>query len=70
LVFWNIRKTAKGLVVRNLDSNLFAFQSSSLADKEYVLNEGPWSFDGYILLLKQMKGMEVLSSITFSMARF
>ncbi|KAJ8448891.1 hypothetical protein Cgig2_030747 [Carnegiea gigantea] len=69
-VFCNIWKPVKGLVMRDLETNLFAFQFFSMADKDYVLNEGPWAFDGHILLLKQMTSMEIPSDVEFKTAHF
>jgi len=69
-VLRNVWKPSKGLVIRDLDSNLFAFQFFSKADRDFALNEGPWAFDGCILLLKQMTDTEVLSEVSFSTARF
>ncbi|KAJ8437316.1 hypothetical protein Cgig2_015047 [Carnegiea gigantea] len=66
----NVWKPSKGLVIRDLDSNLFVFQFFNHADKEYVLNEGPWAFDGHILLLKQMSGLEIPSEVVFTTACF
>jgi len=48
----NIWKPDKGVVIKDLDSNWFSFQFFSAADRDFVLNEGPSSFDGSILLLK------------------
>jgi len=48
----NIWKPAKGVIIRDLDKNLFSFQFFSNVDKEYVSNEATWAFDGYLLLLK------------------
>ncbi|KAJ8432653.1 hypothetical protein Cgig2_011819 [Carnegiea gigantea] len=45
-------KPAKGIVIRDLDVNLFVFQFFNQADKAYALNEGPWGLDGHLLLLK------------------
>ncbi|KAJ8431934.1 hypothetical protein Cgig2_017420 [Carnegiea gigantea] len=50
----NIWRPSQGLVVTDLDQNLFAFQFFSIGDKEYVLEEGPWAFDGHIRLLKEL----------------
>ncbi|KAJ8443086.1 hypothetical protein Cgig2_030854 [Carnegiea gigantea] len=52
-VFCNIWKSNKGVVICDLDYNLFSFRFFSTADKEYVLNEGPWTFDGKISLPKE-----------------
>ncbi|KAJ8446848.1 hypothetical protein Cgig2_016158 [Carnegiea gigantea] len=69
-VFCNIWKPSKELVIRDLDSNLFAFQFFAASDRDYVLNEGPWAFDGSLLLLKQMTGLEVPVEVEFSTACF
>ena len=50
-VLINVWKSSKGRVIRDLDANLFVFQFFSAADRNFVLNEGPWAFDGSILLL-------------------
>jgi len=70
LVFKNIWKPEKGVVIRDLKSNFFVFQFFSTADKMFLLNEGPWSFDGKILLFKEVSGLEKPSEVTFTTARF
>ncbi|KAJ8447802.1 hypothetical protein Cgig2_015165 [Carnegiea gigantea] len=96
LVFQNIWKPTKGVVIRDFDarkhSPLAIFSALSAAgtnlnaavdracavvvvlafgaDRDYVLNEGPWAFDGHILLLKQTTCMEILSDVQFSTGRF
>ena len=65
LVLRNVWKPSKGLVIRDLNSNLFAFQFFSEVDHDFILNEGPWAFDGCILLLKWMTGLEVPLEVTF-----
>ena len=57
-------------VVRDLDFNLITFQFLFAADHDLILSEGAWAFEGCILLLKQMTGLEVPSEVEFSMARF
>ncbi|KAJ8446368.1 hypothetical protein Cgig2_019261 [Carnegiea gigantea] len=69
-VFRNVWEPSEGLVIHDLDVNLFSFQFFRVADKEYVLNEGPWAFDGHTLLLKLMTGLEILSEVQFTKARF
>ncbi|KAJ8427008.1 LOW QUALITY PROTEIN: hypothetical protein Cgig2_004210 [Carnegiea gigantea] len=65
-IFQNLWRPSKGL-----DSNLFAFQFfAAIGTMSLVLNKGPWAFDGSLLLLKQMTGLEVLSKVKFSTARF
>ncbi|KAJ8452677.1 hypothetical protein Cgig2_005013 [Carnegiea gigantea] len=68
--FQNVWKPSKGLVIRDPDTNLFAFQFFSAADKDFVLNQGPWDFNGGILLLQQMTNLEVPSEVEFCIARF
>ena len=48
----NIWRPSQGLVITDLELDLFAFQFFSTGDRDCVLEEGPWAFDGYLLLLK------------------
>ncbi|KAJ8441641.1 hypothetical protein Cgig2_019775 [Carnegiea gigantea] len=41
-----------------------------MGDKDYVLEEGPWAFDGHVLLLKELDIHEQPSKIEFTSARF
>jgi len=66
----NVWKPSKGLVIRDLDINLFVFQFFSHADRTYVLNEGPWDFGGNLLLLKEWAELEQPSEIKFTSVRF
>ena len=56
--FKNIWRLRQGLVVRELEKNLFVIQFFSMKDKEFVLNEGPRVFDGSILLMKEWMDLE------------
>ncbi|KAJ8427990.1 LOW QUALITY PROTEIN: hypothetical protein Cgig2_028000 [Carnegiea gigantea] len=66
----NVWKPSHGLVIMDLDHNLFAFQFFSLGDMDYMLEEGPWAFDGHVLLLKELDIHEQPSKIEFTSARF
>lgn len=46
-------KLKNGFVFRELRTNLFLFQFVETKDKEKILEEGPWSFDRYVLVLKE-----------------
>ena len=61
--FKNIWKLARGLIIKELDRNMFIFQFFSKADKDTVLNDGPWAFDGHTLLLKELTGFETYSDV-------
>lgn len=52
-VMQTILQPSKGIVVRELGRNLFLFQFFLRKDKDFALSEGPWSFDGHLLLLKE-----------------
>ncbi|KAJ8452207.1 hypothetical protein Cgig2_006012 [Carnegiea gigantea] len=69
-VLKNIWKPEKGVIIRDLDTNLFAFQFFSSVDKLFVLNEGQWSFDEKILLLKEVTGFEKPFGVSFTTTRF
>ena len=66
----NAWKASKGLIIKDLDANLFIFQFFSMGDKAQVLNDGPWPFDGHLLLLREMTGMEQPLEMQFEYARF
>ena len=68
--FKNVWKAARGLVIEELDRNLFLFQFFSYVDKELVVNEGPRAFDGHAFLLKELTGMEKYSEVVFDTAMF
>ena len=69
-VFKNVWKPAQGVIIKDLDWNLFIFQFFSKTDKDYVFTEGPWAFDGCILMLNEMTGLEQPSEVVFTTARF
>ncbi|KAJ8444400.1 hypothetical protein Cgig2_026604 [Carnegiea gigantea] len=69
-VFHNIWRPNKGVVIGDLDTNLFAFQFFSMTDKDIVLNDGPWSFDGKLLLLRGVIGLEQASKMKFETTHF
>ena len=56
-MFHNIWKLLKGVVIRDLDTNLFAFQFFCTTNRYYVLNHSPRAFDERVLLIKQMIGI-------------
>ena len=62
-VFCNIWKLDKGVVICDVNDNLICFQMFASTDKEFVLYEGPWSFDWKILLLKEITSMEIPSEV-------
>lgn len=65
--FWSLKKN---VVVRMVEINLFVFQFFCETDKIRVLNGCPWSFDGKILLLKELKGEEQPSEVNFTHSPF
>lgn len=66
-VAWRL---GKGMVVRELDKNIFIFQFFSMMDKIKVMDGGPWSFRGYPLLLQQIEEGIQPSEIVFTKVRF
>ncbi|KAL2925942.1 hypothetical protein RDABS01_000013 [Bienertia sinuspersici] len=64
-----ITMSRAGLVVREIENNIFVFQFFSKSDREKVLEQGPWSFDGKLLLLKEVNKGEQPAEMTFNMVR-
>ncbi|KAJ8443360.1 hypothetical protein Cgig2_015841 [Carnegiea gigantea] len=54
-VFRNIWRPDDGVLVRDLDVNLFAVQFFSMVDRDMVLLGSPWSFNG--LVVKDLLGL-------------
>lgn len=69
-VLKNTWKVDHGVIIKELDQNLFSFQFFSKPDRDHVLNDGPWSFDGKVLMLKEMTGWEQPSEFSFDCVRF
>ncbi|KAL2903860.1 hypothetical protein RDABS01_002570 [Bienertia sinuspersici] len=63
-------KPTKSLVVREIEDNIFVFQFFLWADREKVLEQGPWLFDGKLLLLKEVKKGEQPAEMAFNIVRF
>ncbi|KAL2920896.1 Polyribonucleotide nucleotidyltransferase, partial [Bienertia sinuspersici] len=51
-------------------NNIFVFQFSAKANKEKVLDQGPWSFDKKLLLLKEVVAGEHPAEMVFNAVRF
>ncbi|KAJ8439593.1 hypothetical protein Cgig2_024180 [Carnegiea gigantea] len=64
-VMKNVWKPMKGVIVKELDGNLFAFHFFPRQ-----INKGPWAFDGNRLMIKEMTGSEQPSEVVFNKARF
>lgn len=47
----DIWRPAMGITIRDLKPGLFLFQFYHDNDMKWVLNGGPWSFDGALLVL-------------------
>ncbi|KAJ8446533.1 hypothetical protein Cgig2_027495 [Carnegiea gigantea] len=62
-------KPTREVVIKDRDKNLFAFQLFRHVNKDEGLNEGPWAFDGYVLLLKEMSRDEQPPGIVFDRVR-
>ncbi|KAL2894912.1 hypothetical protein RDABS01_010821 [Bienertia sinuspersici] len=66
----NLWKPSKGLVVTEIENNIFVLQFFSKNDREKVMDQGSWSFDGKLLLLKEFMKGEQPAEMSFNMARF
>ncbi|KNA21693.1 hypothetical protein SOVF_040780, partial [Spinacia oleracea] len=63
-------RLGKGMVVREIENNLYMFQFFIMSDKMKVMEEGPWFFDGAPLLLKEVEEGVQPSEITFDTLRW
>lgn len=67
LSIWRLREN---VAIRMVTTNLFTFQFFCEDDKDRVLGGCLWSFDSKILLLKEIKGEDQPSDVTFSHSPF
>ncbi|XP_019167797.1 PREDICTED: uncharacterized protein At4g02000-like [Ipomoea nil] len=51
----SVWKPKKGMIAREVSTNLFLFYFVHELDIQKVLNEGPWSYEQSLLLLKQIE---------------
>ncbi|KAJ8440217.1 hypothetical protein Cgig2_023982 [Carnegiea gigantea] len=63
-------RPSRGMVVKELDKNLFLFQFFLKKDKDFALDKGPWAFDGHLLIMKEWTGTAQLLDIVFDKTGF
>lgn len=54
--------------IQDLSKNLFLFKFSSKRDLEFVLKNGPWSFDRALLVMNRISGEEQPSDLNMHFA--
>jgi len=59
MVFRNIWRLDKGVVIHDLVEDFYAFQFFSKTDKDMVFKDGPWSFDGKLLLFPKSLALSI-----------
>lgn len=65
--FWKLKNPVE---IQDLGKNLYLFRFAAKRDLEYVLKNGPWSFDRNILVLKRTTGIEQPSEMKMSTMTF
>ncbi|KAK9265650.1 hypothetical protein L1049_027325 [Liquidambar formosana] len=68
--FKMVWKPAKGVDITNIGKNLFLFQFHHPLDRQRVMENGPWNFDKYLVLLKEVEGRMQASEIKVEEAFF
>ncbi|GAB2211141.1 hypothetical protein Droror1_Dr00016433 [Drosera rotundifolia] len=61
-VAWSL---SRGIVVNPVGENVFIIDFSHKGDRGYVLNNGPWSFDGHAITLAEFDGDARVEDIVF-----
>uniref|UniRef100_A0A803MQQ5 DUF4283 domain-containing protein n=1 Tax=Chenopodium quinoa TaxID=63459 RepID=A0A803MQQ5_CHEQI len=62
----NVWRLQDKIAIKTTDTNLFAFQFTSVEDKEKIVERSPWFFDDKLLVLKDITGDEQPSTIEFT----
>lgn len=65
-----IWRPGKGMSVQEVEQNLFLFQFYNEKDMKRILEDGPWSYEQSLLLLKQMKPHESPMEVQLSTVAF
>lgn len=63
-------RPGKGMTVREVDPNLFLFQFYHEKDMKRILEDGPWSFEQNLLVLRRMEAHESPTEMTLSRSDF
>lgn len=63
-------RTVCDFKIESLGSNVFMFKFASEADKNRVLNRGPWHFDRALIVLQEPKGIGSIKKQAFSHVSF
>ncbi|KAL8511376.1 hypothetical protein ACS0TY_017968 [Phlomoides rotata] len=58
------------LSARDWGNDLFMFSFELVSDRDWVLQNQPWHFDGFLFAIKEMAGHEQPSAIKLSTAEF
>lgn len=59
----SIWRPGQGVTITRAEVNKFLFQFYHEWDMERVLQNGPWTFDGYLLVLKKMDIGEAIADV-------
>lgn len=63
-------RPGKGMSVREVEQNLFLFQFFHEKDMKRIMEDGPWSYEQSLLLLKKIEAHESPVETTLSKAEF
>lgn len=63
-------KTKESFSISPWRDNIFLFRFKTASDKNFVLNSGPWSIMGHLLVLKEIQKGPTLEAMDFSLCPF
>ncbi|KAH7853383.1 hypothetical protein Vadar_001799 [Vaccinium darrowii] len=63
-------KTKESFSISPWRDNIFLFRFKTASDKNFVLNSGPWSIMGHLLVLKEIQKGLTLEAMDFSLCPF
>ncbi|CAN0874954.1 hypothetical protein LINGRAHAP2_LOCUS10546 [Linum grandiflorum] len=59
-----------GVGINELEGRLFLFRCNHIIDVRRIIDDGPWSFDGHLLLTHELQKGETLSQVALNTVAF
>ncbi|CAN0921075.1 hypothetical protein LINGRAHAP2_LOCUS32412 [Linum grandiflorum] len=64
------RRPGRGVEINELEGRLFLFRCNHIIDVRRIIDDGPWSFDGHLLLTHELQQGETPSQVALNTVAF
>ncbi|CAN0858952.1 hypothetical protein LINGRAHAP2_LOCUS7523 [Linum grandiflorum] len=69
-VLSKVWRPGRGVEINELEGRLFIFRCNHIIDVRRIINDGPWSFDGHLLLTHELQKGETPSQVALNTVAF